>query len=74
MQIFSGGAGSDTIDGGIGDDILAGGAGDDKLVGGGGTDTVSFADASSGVTVTLKDDGSGSAIGQRDRYRYPRGN
>ena len=60
----SGGAGNDIVDGGKGDDILKGGTGNDVLIGGAGgdshdggsgTDTVSYAGASSGVQVNLKE-------------------
>ncbi len=46
-------AGNDTLDGGDGNDTLNGGAGDDTLHGGDGSDTASYADAASGVTVSL---------------------
>lgn len=60
---LTGGAGADTLygsdladrfDGGAGDDLLGGGGGDDVLIGGEGFDTASFADAVSGVGVSLQ--------------------
>jgi Ca2+-binding RTX toxin-like protein len=50
-----GGAGNDTLLGNAGNDTLDGGAGtgNDVLNGGAGTDTVSYASATSGVTVSL---------------------
>ena len=52
---LAGGDGDDTIRGGAGDDILMGGLGNNVLIGGTGFDTASYADATSGVTVTLLD-------------------
>lgn len=46
-------AGNDFLFAGNGDDILDGGAGNDTLNGGNGIDTVSYATATSGVTVNL---------------------
>jgi Ca2+-binding RTX toxin-like protein len=67
---IDGGAGNDTLSAGIGADSLFGGAGDDNLNGnigasdtfngGAGFDAVSYASATSAVTVTLNDDGAGS--------------
>jgi Ca2+-binding RTX toxin-like protein len=51
---FAGSDGNDTFVGGIFDDTADGGAGDDFLNGGIGVDTVSYASASSGVTVRLQ--------------------
>jgi len=45
--------GNDTLDGGDGDDLLDGGTGDDYLRGGTGRDMASYANAASGVTVSL---------------------
>ncbi|MBC6981701.1 calcium-binding protein [Caulobacter sp. 17J80-11] len=45
--------GDDELQGGAGDDVLMGGAGDDRLDGGVGFDAASYADAASGVTVSL---------------------
>ena len=56
-----GGGGDDILEGGFGDDFLQGGGGNDTLDGGDGFDTVSFADIGAEVTVTLNEDGSGSA-------------
>ena len=56
-----GGDGGDTLIGGDGDDFLQGGGGNDLIEGGEGFDTVSFADIGADVTVSLNDDGTGSA-------------
>jgi Ca2+-binding RTX toxin-like protein len=53
MDRLIGGAGHDVIDGGAGDDTIDGGAGNDLLFGDAGVDTVSYASATSGVTVSL---------------------
>ena len=50
---LTGDAGANVISGLAGDDTLQGGAGNDTLDGGDGTDTASYADAASGVTVSL---------------------
>ena len=52
-NLLTGGAGNDTLSGGSGNDTLMGGLGNDSLVGGSGIDTASYADATSGVTVSL---------------------
>lgn len=51
---LSGGAGADTLLGGTGNDILDGGAGGDTLNGGGDFDEVTYAAASTGVTVAMQ--------------------
>ncbi len=54
----------DRVDGGLGNDTIDGGAGGDELIGGGGVDTLSYASATSGVTITLNGTGSqGDAAG-----------
>lgn len=55
-----GGQGNDALYGGIGDDTLEGGLGDDILNGGTGFNTVTYLNASSGVSVNL---GAGTATG-----------
>ncbi|HET6971171.1 MAG TPA: calcium-binding protein, partial [Phenylobacterium sp.] len=50
---LDGSAGNDLINGAAGDDSLVGGAGNDTLDGGPGVDTVSFAAASSGVSLNM---------------------
>lgn len=52
-NVLKGGAGNDRLNGGAGADTICGGAGNDVLIGGGGVDTVSYADATAGVTVSL---------------------
>lgn len=44
---------NDACDGGAGNDVLQGGLGDDALVGGAGVDTVSYADRTAAVKVSL---------------------
>ncbi len=64
MDYLQGTSGLDLIIGGDGDDTIDGGAGNDAMGGGAGIDTLSFAsitNLSSGVTVTLGDDGLGTA-------------
>ena len=53
-DVLQGGAGNDHLSAGAGDDIISGGAGDDWLDGGIGNDTVSYAGATSGVTIDLR--------------------
>ena len=50
---LTGDTNANTLNGGNGDDLLDGGAGGDILTGGAGIDTVSYASASSAVTVSL---------------------
>jgi VCBS repeat-containing protein len=50
---LSGAGGDDVIKGGNGADVLNGGAGDDNMDGGAGVDTVTYVDATAGVTVSL---------------------
>jgi Ca2+-binding RTX toxin-like protein len=50
---INGGAGNDTVDAGGGSDLVTAGVGNDVLFGGADKDTVSYADASGGVTVSL---------------------
>ena len=52
---LQGRGGDDRLDGGAGDDVLNGGEGRDTLDGGEGTDTATYANARSGVTVSLAD-------------------
>ncbi len=56
-----GGPGNDLLDGGNAGDILRGDDGDDTIVGGDAVDTVSYKNATVGVTVDL---GTGTATGQ----------
>ncbi|MDB5438919.1 MAG: hypothetical protein JWM33_1346 [Caulobacteraceae bacterium] len=56
-DILIGGGGDDSLIGGAGADILNGGAGNDLLNGGTERDTVTYADATAGVTVSLLIDG-----------------
>ena len=52
-DMLSGGGGNDYLNGEIGDDLIMGGPGNDDLIGGDGIDTVSYADSTAGVVVTL---------------------
>lgn len=65
-ETMFGDAGSDRISGGAGDDYIAGGAGNDALDGGTGLDTVSYLDASVGLTIDLN---LGSATGSAETDR-----
>jgi len=55
------GAAANTIIGGLGDDFISGGGGADITDGGEGNDTVSFADIGQAVTVSIDENGDGSA-------------
>ena len=52
-DVLTGDSSSNTLTGRTGDDVMEGGLGDDVLSGGGGLDTASYANAASGVTVSL---------------------
>nr|WP_307104824.1 cadherin domain-containing protein [Sphingomonas sp. SORGH_AS_0950] len=52
-DVLLGSSGSNVIDAGPGDDVLNGHGGGDTLIGGTGTDTVSYADATTGIGMTL---------------------
>lgn len=52
-DMLYGGDGDDSVYGGLGDDTLYGGLGADILDGEGGTDTISYAEATAGLTVDL---------------------
>jgi Ca2+-binding RTX toxin-like protein len=54
-----GSAQSNELSGGAGDDTLTGGGGADRLTGGAGSDTADYANATSGVRLTLAEGGSG---------------
>ncbi|WP_309737102.1 cadherin domain-containing protein [Sphingomonas sp. SORGH_AS_0742] len=61
-DVLLGSSGSNVIDAGPGDDVLNGHGGGDTLIGGTGTDTVSYADATTGIGMTLGM-GSGQGVG-----------
>ncbi|ANT63815.1 hypothetical protein AYJ57_25410 (plasmid) [Salipiger sp. CCB-MM3] len=63
-----GGNGSDIISGGIQNDTVEGGAGADILVGGAGRDALSYASASSGVTVNLASESSSGSDAKGDFF------
>lgn len=52
-DVLIGGADADTLLGGLGNDVLAPGAGTDTIDGGAGVDALSYADATSAVTLAL---------------------
>ncbi len=56
-------SGNDTLSGGDGDDTLEGGTGTNTLDGGNGIDVLSFAGATSGITLTLTGSGTQSFAG-----------
>ncbi|HTE35470.1 MAG TPA: calcium-binding protein, partial [Reyranella sp.] len=58
---LSGGSGDDTLSGGAGNDTIVGGLGADMMFGGAGVDTLSYANATSYVSVSL--DGSAYGLG-----------
>jgi subtilisin family serine protease len=58
---LNGGDGLDLLNGGVGNDTLDGGAGADTFDGGTGTDTVTYAGATTGVTLGLEFGGVGGA-------------
>ena len=60
---LSAGAAAAWIQGGAGDDLLSGGPGNDTLDGGSGFDAASYANAASGVTVNLNQQGVAQATG-----------
>ncbi len=53
-NVINGNGANNTLSGLDGDDVLKGGGGNDSLDGGTGNDTASYADATSGVTVVLR--------------------
>ncbi len=57
-----GGGGVDTLNGGAGDDFIQGGGGSDVTDGGEGIDTASFADINAPVTVSVDENGNGTAF------------
>ncbi|MEM8791257.1 MAG: CHRD domain-containing protein [Pseudomonadota bacterium] len=59
--VVDGGAGDDVLIAGDGDNILVGGLGNDFLDGGEGIDTVDFSDLDVAVTVSLDENGNGTA-------------
>ncbi|CAN5403618.1 pre-peptidase C-terminal domain-containing protein [soil metagenome] len=57
-----GDARANALSGSAGDDTLTGGGGADRLIGGAGSDTADYADATSGLKLTLAGSGSGGDI------------
>src|SRR6185503_10846606 len=77
IENLTGGAGNDTLvgdgnanrlNGGLGNDLLIGGGGADAFVGGDGTDTVSYANATTGVTASLATPASNTGDALGDTY------
>jgi Ca2+-binding RTX toxin-like protein len=62
-NVIDGLGGHDILNGGGGHDILTGGDGNDALDGGGGFDWANYADAGSGVTVSLEARGAQNTVG-----------
>jgi Ca2+-binding RTX toxin-like protein len=63
---LKGGGGQDTLKGGAGDDTLIGGQSADKLFGDDGADTASYANAHTGVTLSLATGGTVNADSSQD--------
>ncbi|WP_052121544.1 calcium-binding protein, partial [Inquilinus limosus] len=61
-------AGGDTLNGSVGDDILIGGVGGDLMDGDLGTDTLSYADSSAGVVVSLGTGQGSGGFAEGDRF------
>jgi Ca2+-binding RTX toxin-like protein len=61
-------AGGDTLTGGVGDDIMMGGAGGDLMDGDAGTDTLSYADSTAGVVVSLGTGQGAGGFAEGDRF------
>lgn len=62
-DILRGGSGNNRLDGGSGNDVLIGNLGNNVLDGASGSDIVSYADATSGVTVSLANTTSQDTVG-----------
>ncbi len=62
-ETITGSSAADTINGDAGDDIIEGGDGDDILDGGADTDTLSYENATAGVTVDLSDTAQQDTVG-----------
>lgn len=67
-DVLRGLAGTDVLRGNGGNDLLEGGAGSDRLFGGKGSDTASYANAKSGVTVSLAKASSNTGDAARDKF------
>jgi len=65
---LDGQAGNDSISGGDGNDTLTGGLGADALDGGAGYDSVSYADATAGVTASFRNPGVNTGEAAGDTY------
>jgi len=61
-------AGGDTLDGSVGDDILVGGAGGDLMDGDAGIDTISYADSTAAVVVSLGTGQGAGGFAEGDRF------
>lgn len=67
-DLLSGLAGNDYLSGGDGNDTLMGGAGADQLQGGAGRDRVSYANATSGVRIDLRQPGQSTGDAAGDSF------
>ncbi|MEP3638901.1 MAG: hypothetical protein ABJ358_08260 [Rhizobiaceae bacterium] len=67
-DVLYGGDGDDTVGGGIGRDLLYGDAGADSYTGGNGSDTVSYVDATVGLTIDLENTANSTNIAEDDSY------
>jgi len=63
LDTLVGNAGDDVLDGWYGNDTLSGGLGNDKLIGGEGLDTATYVNATAGVTVDLRIQGTAQDTG-----------
>jgi Ca2+-binding RTX toxin-like protein len=66
---LNGDGGDDTMNGGLGDDTLDGGPGADQMGAGGGNDTVTYANRSADIEVTLDGNANDGAAGEKDFIR-----
>lgn len=65
-DVLNGNNGTNTLDGGLGDDVLGGALGADVLTGGPGTDSVSYANRTEDLTITLDGIANDGEAGEAD--------
>jgi len=68
-NVLRGGAGNDTLRGGAGNDTLDGGTGADLLSGGPGIDTVTYADRTAALKISLDNRANDGETSERDNVR-----